>query len=104
MQTDAENGHLGETRWTNIDPSAHEITSSHDAVVGVLVGYGVAPGRKRSHVTKSRKNQAEVGLKWDMVPPLCRPELQGPMSSQRLLQNRRGTTGRIGRRTGAELC
>ena len=75
MQADADNCHIDERRWTNIDQSAFEVMSSHDAVVGFFVGYGpVVSSNKKSHITKSRKKHAEVGLDWDMVPPICRPD------------------------------
>ena len=74
MQADADKSHIGERRWTNIDQCAFEVMSSHDAVVGFFVGYGPALSYNKTHITFSRRDQAEVGLDWNMVPPICRPD------------------------------
>ena len=43
-------------------------------MVGWFVGYSPAQGKKTTVLTKSRNDQCEWGLSWDMVPPLCRPD------------------------------
>ena len=73
MQRDAQAGHTGEARWTNMDGQCYEVISSGCAIVGVFVGYGVSVAKDKSGLCKSRKNNAECTVNWDLMPPLCRP-------------------------------
>ena len=66
--------HTGEARWTNMDSQCYEVISSGCAIVGFYVGYGVAMGKQTSDLCKSRKEDAETTINWDLMPPLCRPD------------------------------
>ena len=72
MQRDAQAGHTGEARWTNMDGQCYEVMSSGCAIVGFFVGYGVALGKEKNGLCTSRTLQAESTIDWGMVPPLCR--------------------------------
>ncbi len=74
MQTEAEVGHKGEPKWTNVDPWGLEVISSHCSVVGFFIGYGPALGAKNSTITSSRQRQAERNVDWMALPPLCRQD------------------------------
>ena len=74
MQTEAEVGHTGEAKWTNIDQCGIEVMSSHCSVVGFFIGYAPASGAKKSTITSSRQGQAERNVDWMALPPLCRPD------------------------------
>ena len=74
MHIDAQKTHLGEARWTNVGADGIEFISSHNAVVGWFVGYSLVQKKSSKTVTKSRGLQCEWGMRWAMVPPLCRPD------------------------------
>ena len=74
MQTEAEAGHKGEAKWTNVDPWGLEVMSSHCSVVGFFIGYAPASGAKQSTITSCRQGQAERNVDWMAFPPLCRPD------------------------------
>ena len=73
MQTEAEAGHKGEAKWTNVDIWGLEVMSSHCSVVGFFIGYAPASGAKKSTITSSRQGQAERNVVWMAPPPRCRP-------------------------------
>ena len=74
MQKEAGKTNTGEKRWTNVGPDGVEFLSSHNGVVGWFIGYATSVGRRTGCVTPSREQQAEWGMRWDLVPPLCRPD------------------------------
>ena len=73
MQKDADKTHTGEARWTNVGSDGVEFMSSHNAVVGWFGVYSPLYKKEHSMVRKSQE-LCEWGMRWDMVPPLCRPD------------------------------
>ena len=74
MQMKAQRTHTGEERWSNLDSTCIECISSGCAIVGFFVGYGVALGKDSSDLCQSRKQDAEMSIDFNMMPPLCRPD------------------------------
>ena len=74
MQMKAQTTHTGEERWSNLDNFCIECISSSCAIVGFFVGYGVALGKDSSDLCQSRKQDAEMSIDFNMMPPLCRPD------------------------------
>ena len=87
MQIEAEQAHMGEKAWTNVDQYGVEIVSSHCAVVGFFVGYSPVVSSKSTSVTASRSHQAEWGMDWDSLPPWCRPNKPRRPLQERMAQS-----------------
>ena len=94
MQAQAEITHTGEARWCNFDQYFHEVVSSSCAVVGVFVGYSVTQGKKGGDLCTSRGGQAECGVEWQSLPPLCRVD---DLEARNAKLGRPGSSGRADR-------